>query len=94
MTKKFTRLTIDFAYDNIDSSEFTQFIITLIDEIEDSVTWGQLADIINCSTGKLELTPVGDTFNFEAVVQKKAGVVPAESGEPYEPIDEITDDIT
>jgi hypothetical protein len=94
MSKKFTRLTIDFAYDEIDSSGFTQFIIGLIDEIEDSVSWGQLADIINCSTGKLQLMPTGDTFVFNNVVHQHADTVPADNGDPLEPTDEITDDIT
>ena len=93
MTKHFTRVTLDFGWDDADSASFTLYLMSLIEQVEDDVRYDGLLQLISCTTTKLGLIPTGDTIPFTTISPRHLTTTPAEYGDAEEPTDELTDDI-
>ena len=93
MSNKFTRLTIDFMHDEISELEVLDYIVSLVETVDEECEYVGTFEVVAATSRKVELKEVGPAFNLRTVKPTSALVVEAEPAEIDEPTDELADDI-
>ena len=95
MTNKFTRITIDLMHNEADNIEVLDYILQLVETVQEEGEYLEYFQVVAGSANKVELKDVGPDYPMLKAKPTSAPITPADTAEADEPTDEfISDDLS
>lgn len=92
MSNKFTRITIDVMHNEADNIEVLDYILQLVETVQEEGEYLELFTVVSGSASKVELKEVGPAYPMLKPVPTSAPITPADKAEIDEPTDEFIKD--